>query len=147
MVVRRDVDAAAGGEAEIARPHHAQVPVRPDHADARIAAGGEQGRRRVGRAIVDHDKLEVGNRLRQHAVDRVADERGAVVGGHQHADGGRRGPGARRGVKLRGGRCPAGARSCEFLRSVSQGGGVLRVIHQPREKSAAPYSQIEPSLS
>ena len=61
--------------------------------DAQPIAGEllEQRRRAVGRAVVDDQHLEVGVRLREAALDRLTDERLAVLGGDGERDAGTRG--------------------------------------------------------
>ena len=64
------------------------------HADAGVALRrlGEDRRRRVGRAVVDDDQLEVGERLRERRVERLAEEALAVPHRHDDADPGRHSP-------------------------------------------------------
>gem|GEM_PF-2628576 len=106
-------DHRPGGDrhARVARRRHAAVrAAQPAH-----AAVGEPGAEArggvVGRAVVDHDDLEVAVGLRERARDRLPDDAGAVEGrdhdGHPHASptGARRVPRARRP-----GRAPAIAR-------------------------------------
>ena len=56
------------------------------HADSRITLRrvGQDARRRVGRAVVDDDQLEVAQRLRQRRVERLAEKPLTVA--HRHHD-------------------------------------------------------------
>jgi hypothetical protein len=80
---RREVRAAREVEARRHGRVHAGVLL-PDRAD-RVAVSGDDVGRRVGRAVVDDDQLEVGMRLRQHAVDRLRDVPVVVVRGKDDA--------------------------------------------------------------
>ena len=73
----------AEGAVERAREPEARLALDPE---ARVADAREDLGRRVGRAVVDHDQLEVARRLREDAPDGVRDPRRAVVHGHQHRD-------------------------------------------------------------
>jgi hypothetical protein len=53
----------------------------------------------VGRPIIDHDDLEVGETLREHGFDRFPDEMPAVVGGQDHTDN-RTGGSCRTGLRI-----------------------------------------------
>ncbi len=52
-----------------------------DQHDARIAPGvtSDQCARAIARAVVDDDEFKIGQRLAEHAVDRLADESLVVV--------------------------------------------------------------------
>ncbi len=90
-VEERDALGRRLGRAAIARGRDAGVGL-ADQADGRAEAADDVGRR-VRRAVVDDDALGDRVRLREHALDRVGDERGAVV----HRDDRRDGP-VRRGA-------------------------------------------------
>ena len=84
------------------RPRQEQGSVeRPGQAGARLpfdpqprlAEGAQEISRPVGRSVVDHDELEVGQGLPEHARRRRPDPVHTVVDRHEHGDGrGRRGP-------------------------------------------------------
>ena len=74
-------------EAGIARRRHAAVRKRDD-ADARIASRRTRRRRgrAIGRTVVEHEELELGEIAREHAAHRLGDESLAVVDGHDDGD-------------------------------------------------------------
>jgi hypothetical protein len=51
-----------------------------------VAIARKDGRRAIGRTIVDYDQLERCALLRKHTVDRVGDKRLPVVDRDNHAD-------------------------------------------------------------
>ncbi len=87
-----------GGELAPGQPKHLiegddEPGVRPtDQADAGVPGGvlPEDRRRPVGRAVVDDQELEVGERLTEDALDRLGHVPLGVVHRHQHVDGRRR---------------------------------------------------------
>jgi hypothetical protein len=72
------------GERAVARDGGALVGLR-QHAHRR-AARARGGDRVVGRAVVDHDDLDVTDALREDAVERLADVGAGVVGRHHDRD-------------------------------------------------------------
>ena len=83
-VEERDVAGARGRGAAVARRRDARV--RLLHEADRVAEAPHHLGRRVRRAVVDHDALGDRVRLGEHALDRVGDERRAVVDGDDRRD-------------------------------------------------------------
>jgi hypothetical protein len=54
--------------------------------EARVVDSGEDVRGVVGRGVVDHEQLEVAERLPQHTVDRLTQEACIVMDGEQDGD-------------------------------------------------------------
>jgi hypothetical protein len=85
-VEARDVTTLRDVEPAVQRRRQTGLLGIAHHVQAGIADLGEQLRRRIGRSVVDDDQLEVGQRLSEHALHRLADEAGVVVDGHEHGD-------------------------------------------------------------
>ena len=89
-VEQRDVGCAGPRDRPVAGTGHAAVPGF-EKADPRI---GQVRQHRtsgvVGRAVVDHPALPLAEGLRQHGIERLADEMRHAIGGHDHRDAGSR---------------------------------------------------------
>ena len=81
-------------ERAIERARQPLTVARALDAETQVAHGGEEIGRRVIGGIVDHDELEVGRRLGQHAHHRLPDPGRAVVDAHEHGHRGGRHRGA-----------------------------------------------------
>jgi ADP-heptose:LPS heptosyltransferase len=78
-----------GGEPRVQGGAEAAVSRRAEEPDPRVGPERrERARHVVGRAVVDDHELPIGHGRRDQAADRPRQERGLVVGGHQHAHAG-----------------------------------------------------------
>ncbi len=82
-IEERDVGAARGGEPRVAGGRQAPIGL-PEDADP-AAVAPQDGRRVVGRAVVDHDDVDGVERLRERAVDRLGEKSRVVERGDDEA--------------------------------------------------------------
>ena len=81
-----DVFAACQIQPAIARPGNAPVPGIASHANARISVSGDDLQTAIGRAVIDDQQFEIGEGLRQDAVDRLRDIAFLIIDGDEHSD-------------------------------------------------------------
>ena len=73
-------------EAAVERGGETGLLLVPQDCETRVVDGGEYRRRVVRRCVVDHEQLEIVERLGQHAVHRFPQEARVVVDGQQDGD-------------------------------------------------------------
>ena len=80
------VFATSAFEAPVERGGEAGLLLVPQDHETPVVDGGEYRRRVVRRCVVDHEQLEIVERLGQHAVDCFRQEARVVVDGQQDGD-------------------------------------------------------------
>ena len=76
---------AGGAQRGVARGGSLAVAVVAEEAQPWVADAAQRVGGGLGRAVVDDDDLEVSDRLRERALDALADRGVRPVGGHDHA--------------------------------------------------------------
>jgi hypothetical protein len=104
-------------------------------AQPRIPRAGQQIGRRIGRAVVDHDQLQVAVRLFEHAADGGGDPPRAVVDRHEDGDS-RRGHDVFRKTRLKYGSPSEGDRFSQ-PRAVPVAAKSGRTARRVRERAVA----------
>ncbi len=85
-IERGDIAASRCSDPGVARQHGAAIDRHRHQPDARIGPARNAGTRRVGRAVVDDDHLEIDERLRGEAVERGGQQGCAIIHRHDDAD-------------------------------------------------------------
>src|SRR5438034_7527180 len=86
MVVRGEIFARCGLNADVAGARNADVDGVVNDPDPRILELSNPFQCVVGRGVVDHDQLEITERLSEDPLDGFGDEGTRVIGGGDNAD-------------------------------------------------------------